>query len=416
MKTMSSSPRRSNQPNDGTNASLGAFALSVIIHVSVLLLVGGYVVFQGVVPSTPFVAVDGMMGAPLDEVIMPEPVEAQEMPDVPSVSQEFSTDPAAAAEGESTSSDILVSTAPSLSFSLPPAVGTPSTLPKLGTGTGGSTPSGDAAAPAPASSGKILRSIFGSSEQNTNAMAGTFFDIGRDRTGKARSRDAAVALAAKLAEEIVKERGNPRVFREVFTAPVKLFASQFVFPRASTNDAYAAFGEKPVTEFAAFWVHYSAQVTPPEDGRYRFSAWGDDYVIVLVDGRPAVIADNMVFTGNPDRGKVKSTKGRFGWESPDDLFPLRYNQFARYTMGDWIDWKKGEVKRVDIFIGDAFGQFVALVGIDQEGKKHDKTRDGVPILPPFRVDKGRIDREEFKALFSEGVDFDAKGGPVFQVQ
>jgi hypothetical protein len=409
---MSNTVMEKNSPTkDSAKSAIGSFALSVIIHGSVLFLVGGYVIFEGVLPKTPFSPVDGVSSSDFDESVLPEPSEIPDTMESPVSTDELSTETTSQSQGEATSSDILVSTSPNNpSFTLSPAVGAPSYVPKIGFGGGGEKNTSTATAPAP---GKVIRSLFGTSEVTPNALVGSFFDIGRDRKGRSRSRDEAIALAGRLAEELVKERGNSKVFDDVYESTRKLYASQFLFPRATTAGAYEAFGEKPLTDFASFWVHYSARVSPPESGRYRFSGFGDDYVIVLVDGRPSVIADNLVHENNPENAKLKSTKRHFDWESPVDLFPLRWNKFCRYTMGDWIDWKKDETKRLDIFIGDSFGQFVAFVGIEQEGKKYEQTADGVPILPPFRLDKQKVDREEFTALLREGVDFQERGGPVF---
>lgn len=396
-----------------SRASLGAFFLSLIVHCAVLLMVGGYVVFQGVVPSAPFTAVPGTLDAVADDVVMPEPEDTLPSPELPAVSQELASTSTEAAAGDPTSADILVSTAPSLSFNLPPAIGAPTPLPRLGSGGGGQSTSGTgAASPTPT---QTLRSLWGTNQENPNALVGTFYDIGRERGGRPRPHGAAVGMANDLAVEIVRERGNPRVFRDSHSSPTRLFASLFVFPRAQTAEAYGAFGEKPTTDSPAFWVHYTGRVIPPSDGRYRFTVWGDDHVIVLVDGRPAAIADNFPFHGRPEEARTKTTKARYGWETPADLIPVPWNEFARMSPGEWIDWRRSTPRRVDIFIGDSVGAFVALIAIEEEGKKYDRTPQGLPILPPFKVDRMRIDRATFQGLFNEGVDFDSKGGPVFQV-
>lgn len=140
--------------------SLGAFALSVLAHGAVLLIVGGYVVFEGVIPKSPFIAAEGNVDA-MDTEVLPPMEEPQDTLTLPPVTSEMATTNENPAIGEATSSDLIVSTGSNPTFTLPPAVGVPTTTPKLGFGSGTSGNSDGKGGGGP--KGTIVRNLFGSS-------------------------------------------------------------------------------------------------------------------------------------------------------------------------------------------------------------------------------------------------------------
>jgi hypothetical protein len=118
-------PAPQNSKKEGTaKASIGALALSVIVHGAALLLVGGYVIFEGVVPRTVFNQVDGIIDPSADDMAAPPlPEEIVEMPDTPQPTDDLTpTTTTTATTSDTLGSDIIISSAPSPnSFNLAPA-------------------------------------------------------------------------------------------------------------------------------------------------------------------------------------------------------------------------------------------------------------------------------------------------------
>jgi hypothetical protein len=141
-----------------SKTALGAFALSVLAHGAVLLAVGGYVIFEGVIPKSPFLSTEGAVEA-TDSEVLPPLEEPMDSPSLPPSTSEMAVSQPSPASGEATSSDILVSTGLNSSFSLPPAVGLPTANPKLGFGSGTSGSGTGTGGP----KGNVVRTLFGSS-------------------------------------------------------------------------------------------------------------------------------------------------------------------------------------------------------------------------------------------------------------
>ncbi|MDX6767567.1 MAG: hypothetical protein SFU85_12350 [Candidatus Methylacidiphilales bacterium] len=119
-------PARESSSNEGTaKASIGAFALSIILHSAALLLVGGYVIFEGVVPKTVFNSADGLVDPGADEtVMMAPPEEITEMPDTPQPTNDLAPSSAETPTptNDSLANDLIISSAPSPSaFNISPA-------------------------------------------------------------------------------------------------------------------------------------------------------------------------------------------------------------------------------------------------------------------------------------------------------
>jgi len=355
----------------GTKASLGAFALSAIIHASVFLLVGSYVVFEGVVPQTPFLAVQGPADLLGEEEVLPEPEDFQDPVSMPTVADEFSTE--AATAGEATSADILVSTGINSTFSLPPAVGAPSVNPKIGFGTGGVGEGKGAGAAGPR--GNIVRTLFGSSESVPAAMKGTLYDLKQKKGGG--SADQAEFIRAFAAAGFKRS-----MLRDFYEAKVQLFATQIFMPCIKADEAPKAFQAEKEIQPLNWLVFYEGKFASPDSGNYRFVGQGDDVLIVRVNGK--VVFDGSLITagqGNEPLAGLKPKPEQIRDEQRiTSWFPLVY--------GEWMALTAGVNNTIEVLVGEIpGGEFYAYLMIQKEGKKYDldPARGNAPILPIFRT-------------------------------
>jgi hypothetical protein len=412
--------------------SVGAFGLSLIIHTAVLLLVGSFVVFEGVLPKTPFVAVEGLVGAGDAEVIPAPPEDlGLDVPDTPVVKNDISlSSNSTEAPGEATSSDILVSTGVNMTFSLPPAVGPPTAVPRLGTGTGAAgagTGGGSGSGTGGPSAGKVVQTLFGSSSSERPVLVGRFYDASRRKNGDPIGIGTMAHFGQNTNAWAKESRGRPSFLRDLYwESKMQLFATQIAIPGGATAVAFESFGEKPTTENPAYLIHYTARIASPEAMTFRFNSIGNDKVIVLIDGKVVSAAD--VFGGpewvnNPPE---KRTKERIGWESPEPLLFPSARSYNRYTRGDWLTWAANEYHKIDILIGDAAVGGDFYIFIEEQGKKYkeaERTKQfnahannqGIPILPLFRVDRGRLPEGLTSTGFLRDVGFEERG-PIFLVQ
>jgi len=351
MMAIQTSPRESKLRNLQT--SLGAFGLSLIVHVAILLFAGSLVIFKGVLPKAPFVATDGLVGTGEAEVL-PEPPEdlGLDVPDTPVINNDLSIQSTTQEEtGEATSSDILVSTGINTTFSLPPAVGPATAVPRLGTGsgaTGSGTGGGQGSGAGGPSSGKVVKTLFGSSASDKPVLVGRFYDASRRKNGDAIGIATMANFGTHTGAWSRESRGKTSFLKDLYwESKIQLFATQVIIPGGETRVAFESFGEKATTENPAYLVHYTARIALPEATTFRFNTIGNDALIILIDGKPVNATD---VPGGPDWNQNptdKRTKEKFGWESPEPLlFPSRPS-YNRYTRGDWLTWAANEYHKID---------------------------------------------------------------------
>jgi hypothetical protein len=397
------SPKKSGFDNS-TKASLGAFALSAIVHGAILLILGSYVVFDKVIVRQPFEAVPISSSSSIDEPVMQEPQEITDPLDTPQITNDLApsldNEPAA---GEATSADILVSTAPNPTFSLSPAVGPSAAIPKLGwgTGTGGKDATGRGGGVA---GGKIIKSIFGQSESTPAALKGTMIDLKQPKAGATTDQ--------KLFLKQFAESGfRKSMLHDYYNARLELYATQFFMPNIEADEAPKAFQAEKEIQPRNWLIYYEGQFASPDNATYRFVGSGDDVLIVRVN-------DKIVLDGS------RSTSGAKTSGAPDPItswVPTMENILAGPKMlpsgpavnGDWMTLEAGKNNKIEIVIGEIpGGKFGCYLFIEKQGKEYDKDpkRGGAPILPLFRTLAGKDDWSEYKP---EAIPAYERRGPIF---
>ena len=233
-----------------------------------------------------------------------------------------------------------------------------------------------------------------------NALVGTFYDFKRDEDGKP---TGVKALDQGKAKEIVNafRKGNKwRAPRSIphYTSKTQLSTKTAFFPGVPDTDAGKAF-QSPDSE-AGLWVaHYSATVSVKEGGTWRFVGWGDNCLIVGINGNVKLDASDHGYTGEK-RNAIGSAN-------------LPGKPGAALFEGEWFQLKAGFPVTIDILIGDEGGIFAAGVLLQEKGTEYTKDGRGLPNLPILRT--GDLTKEEFDA-FQGQLPEDALKGPVFLVK
>lgn len=373
------SPSKSGSTSDKVNkASLGAFALSLLVHGAVILLVGGYVVFEGVIPKSPFIAVEGAVNAPVDEI--PEPEQPQEMMDTPvAPTSELNLPRENAAPGEATSADIIVSSGANPSFSLPPAVAAPSATPRLGFGSGTKGNSEGRGTGSP--QGGIIRSLFGTTESSPSTLKGTMYDLKQTRGGKPTKADY-LALTNEFSQ-----KWDTGVFRDYYKVDTSLYATHLFIPLIKAAEAPKAFNVEDKVQPSQWVIVYEGTFTAPASETYRFVGYADDILMVGVNGQ-------LVLDGSrPTIGFDKNLGAASAWKvTPDTLLRHKIGN-GQLAYGDWIPLQAGQPNQIHILLGERPGGFFCgFLLIQEKGKKYevDAKSGGRPILPLFRTQTAEI--------------------------
>lgn len=252
-------------------------------------------------------------------------------------------------------------------------------------------------------------SAFGSTQMRSGALLGNLYDFKQDRRGKPEKYSTAnMSDFADRAVRAQRLRFRDTAFRNYFKAPQDLYLTHLAIPFSSA-DAGPKFFEAEKEIKPSGWVaHYSGNIQAPADGEFRFVGFGDDYLVVSLDGRP------RLFACWPDT--QKAVAGR--WE-PSDVNPSHTSPFNQPLIyGDWVTLKKGQEIPIDIAVGERPGGKVGFVLlIEQRGVNYAKDpSNGRPILPLFATEPiNDVRRAEIEKNFGN-FRFEWDNIPVFGVR
>jgi hypothetical protein len=119
-------------------------------------------------------------------------------------------------------------------------------------------------------------------------------------------------------------------------------------------------------------VHYKGQVSPPEDGTYRFLCYADDMIAVAVNGK--TICQGSRRDMHLESVWTSSEKRRGPDAGNGDL-----------AFGDWIELKKDVPVDLDVIVGERpGGQFCAFLLYEKQGAKY-STPGGGEVYPIFQL-------------------------------
>ncbi|MDX6767476.1 MAG: hypothetical protein SFU85_11880 [Candidatus Methylacidiphilales bacterium] len=379
--------KSTDSPAKPGRATWGALALSVLIHGSVLMVVGGYVIVEKIIPKKSFVEVEVGIDNGLDEAVMAPEADPADQPETPQVVNEMTTTSATGAEGEAaTPSDILVSTATQQAFSLPPAVGAPSTtMPVLGSGTGAGqqgTGSGGGGKGAGPGGLRSLGTLFGSRGGGNETLVGQFYDLKQDPKGKdtPMSPNAPGDNGQKdqlFVQAVAKflDRWDENDLKDYYRARNALHTTQIFIPTMQAAEAPKAFDVDRDVRPTRWLVHYKGQFVAPKSGNFRFVGCGDDILAVRLDRKLVLNGSIMEIPGQmgADREQVGRVRvGTHDWS---------------LMGGEWFRLSAGRSYPIEILMGEVPGIDLAMFLLIQEKGVEYPSRPGNagPVLPVFQT-------------------------------
>jgi len=249
-------------------------------------------------------------------------------------------------------------------------------------------------------------SVFGSGQSIGNDFVGTFYDFKRDRTGRPIPMEHE-AFAVELTK-FVKSGWNISKITKYYRSQKKLYATCFMVPPIKSILGPRAFGED--TGGWAWMVHYKGKLVYPKDIKFRFWGFGDDILLVRVDGKLVL---NGCWHSNGSQTYITVVGGSWDSTSSDDARYFYGNNTAR--VGDWIELKAGELHEMEVMIGEVPGGiFSSMLTVQVEGVEHERNRQGGPILPMFTTAEPSRDLQD--VIYKDLIRGEAAvtNGPVFR--
>jgi hypothetical protein len=212
--------------------------------------------------------------------------------------------------------------------------------------------------------------IFGMREGG-NGLAGTFYDLKQTRDGKptemvlqpnehgeAFDIDAPVNKAYDRAlSSFVSNGMSESSLSKYFRGPQTLYLTQLFIPAISAEEAPKSFNLGSRVKGRRWIIVYRGKVTAPESGRYRFVGFGDDVLVVRLNGRVVL-----------DASFAKPTKNGF-----------RPPQYGKPETGETVDVTAGIPYPMEVLIGERpGGQAAFYLLIEKDGVQ-------MPQLPIFKL-------------------------------
>jgi hypothetical protein len=342
---------------------VGAFGLSLLIHLALLLTISGIIIIDAVKPKADFLHVDGSVANTEETPPLPD-FPDESTPDNPDVQSnpDATTTQAPAFSIDQISSEVTTAL-PSFMVAPPNGVSMGSSgIPSAesgGKGKGKGMPRPNVFSP------------FGSTTVSADALVGSIYDLKKNRQGGSMGNNS-IALLREAFAALHKNKGDKSYLdRKYFKASTSLYASSiFVMPMEAEN-ATRAFKCEDQIKSPGWLAYYSGWITPPETGEYRFVGFADDNMLVIVNRKTVLHA----FWPEQKLGDMISTES--DWEPKDadktDGFsviptaPAGLRHLARYR-GSWIKMEKGTAYEIKIVLAEAYGGiYSATLGIEQKG-------------------------------------------------
>jgi len=217
--------------------------------------------------------------------------------------------------------------------------------------------------------------LFGTDKSAGNELEGIFFDLKMKPDRSPAKMDEKYYIT--VLKDFVRSWNINQFKSKYFQAPRKKFATVFMMPYMSAEEAPKAFGVADVVKPKQWVAYYKGKIAAPQTGRYRFWGIADDVLMVR-------IRKKLVLDANWPNLKITD------WESKDPnnrRFKLDEKE-KELAIGDWVRLYRNKPTDIEVLVGERpGGRFYCRLLIEQEGVEYPKREDGMLILPVFKTVK-----------------------------
>ncbi len=212
--------------------------------------------------------------------------------------------------------------------------------------------------------------LFGTSEKDAAGLIAIIYDL--KQTQSMQPSQITAETYPEVVKEFVKKGWDEVVLNRFFRVTRPLYSTQIFIPGMDAGGAPKAYGVDKVMRASCWVIHYKGQVSPPEDGTYRFVCYADDMIAVAVNNK-------TVANGSRQDMRMENV-----WKSPEKQGAKAFN--GELTYGDWIPMKKDTPIDLDILVGERpGGEFAAFLLYQKQGGTYQNDPKGHPILPVFQL-------------------------------
>ena len=215
---------------------------------------------------------------------------------------------------------------------------------------------------------------FGSSEVSSGGLTGYFYAIEHAKNSTPNHPRVKAISDPDFWSKLVRIQSaqfSSQMLNDFYRSPNALYLTNLAIPNTVSAQGPQLFGAGHVQ--GRYWLaHYSGTVTVPSTGTYRFSGVGDNYLHVLIDGKPV-----MHYGGAIPSGWEKEVSDTTQHQSP-------YTKGWWVRYGKWINLRAGQSIKMDIGIAEGAGGWCGfMLQLEEKSTKYRSASTGRPILPLF---------------------------------
>lgn len=212
--------------------------------------------------------------------------------------------------------------------------------------------------------------LFGSSDKDAQGLIAIIYDL--KQTQAREPSNVSADSYPKVVQDFLNQGWDEVVLNRFFRVTQPLYSTQIFIPGMDAGAAPKAYGVDQVMRASCWVIHYKGQVSPPEDGVYRFVSYSDDAIAVAVNNKTVCI------------GARHDMQLEKVWKSQEKSGAKAFN--GHLTYGDWIPMKKDEPIDLDVLVGERpGGDFCAFLLYQKQGETYQTDKDGHPVLPVFQL-------------------------------
>lgn len=228
-------------------------------------------------------------------------------------------------------------------------------------------------------SGQQDTSVFGSSERDAPGLIAIIYDL--KQTQARLPSNVTADSYPKVVQDFLSKGWDEVVLNRFFRVTTPLYSTQIFIPGMDAGAAPKAYGVDRVMQASCWVIHYKGQVSPPEDGVYRFVGYADDAMAVAVNNKTVCI------------GARHDMQLEKIWKRTEKQGPKAFN--GTMTYGDWVPMKKDEPVDLDVLVGERpGGDFCAFLLYQKQGEAYPVDKEGHPVLPVFQLAPMEIPNKE----------------------
>jgi hypothetical protein len=230
---------------------------------------------------------------------------------------------------------------------------------------------------------------FGSSAGSDNQFCGYFYDLKQTPDHQATGMD--LPTEESTIEAFCRQGWNDDEFAtHFFRSPKPLYTNQFLIPTVFSTEGVKAFGLDGVCQPGYWMAVYHVEVKPTHSGTYHVAGYGDDFLIVRINGN--TVLDSGFYGTLTDSRPTQVYNPTW---APPNIQSIRnadklQTPYQRTVVGESFEMMPGSSMTIDVLIGDdaampnngLCGYSLFLV---EDGKDYPKDPTGFPILPLLQI-------------------------------